>query len=177
MRLNLPVRLAWANTRTAGREIIVTNGLSVRQEQGCGCLFYCAKKNRLCLSSYSTQRERVTLGVFVFTEHVSVFRDTRKGGSESVVVVARFSPENQVTFWVVLMLLEGGAPISEFITSAGGVWRLAVICIWILLRFLPCGKHNAPWPALRVSDLIGSSLVFYSLLHLPQSLIMVAQLS
>ena len=63
MRLNLPVRLASANTRTAGREIIVTNGFSVRQEQGCGWLFCHAKKNRLCLSFYSVEPHSVMLEV------------------------------------------------------------------------------------------------------------------
>lgn len=63
MMLKLPVRLAKANTRTAGREIIVTNGLSVRQEHGCGWLFQLAKKNRLCLSFCSIQRDCVILEV------------------------------------------------------------------------------------------------------------------
>lgn len=63
MRPKLPARLAKANTRTAGREIIVTNGLSVRQEHGCGWLFHHAKRNRLCLLSYSIKRDCVIVEV------------------------------------------------------------------------------------------------------------------
>jgi len=68
---------AKANTRTAGRGIIVTNGLSVRQERGCGWLFYHTKKNRLCLSFYSIQRDSVILEVlalFMFAFPATVVR-------------------------------------------------------------------------------------------------------
>lgn len=68
----------------------MTNGLSVRQEQGCGCLFYCAKKNRLCLSSYSIQRERVSpavSAVFVFTERVLVLSKGGGGGYQKVLLL------------------------------------------------------------------------------------------
>lgn len=75
----------------------------------------------------------------------------------------------------------GWTDLRWFLTSAGGVRLLSVNSrfdfIWILLGFLHCGKHNALWPVLRANYLICSSLVFYSLLHLPQSQIMVVQLS
>lgn len=99
MRLNLPARLAKANMGTAGREIIVTNGLSVRQEQGCGWLFYHAKKNRLCLSSYSIQHDcviRQVLAVFVFAElFLLLWCNTRKTDQKMCLFV--FPPENRVT--------------------------------------------------------------------------------
>lgn len=98
----------------------MTNGLSVRQEQGCGRLFYCAKKNRLCLSSYSVNVRLRECRLCLYLLSVSRCSRRQEEGSESVVAAARFPPEKEVTFGFVLMLSEGGAPISEFMPSAGG---------------------------------------------------------
>lgn len=67
MRLDWPVRLA---TPANGGEIIVTNGLSVRQAHGGGWSFHHEKDNRLCLSFSCVQHDGVileALAVFVFT--------------------------------------------------------------------------------------------------------------
>lgn len=62
--------------------MVVTNGLSVRQEHSSGWLFQHAKGNRLCLSFSCVQHDSVILevsAVFVFTLLRSLLQsDTRK---------------------------------------------------------------------------------------------------
>lgn len=80
----------------------MTNGLSVRQEQGCGWLFYHAKKNRLCLSFYSIQRDCVILEVlalFLFALLYWPLWCDNRNYQKMCFRCTCFSPENEATFW------------------------------------------------------------------------------
>lgn len=144
----------------------MTNGLSVRQEQGCGWLFYHAKKNRLCLSFYSIQRDCVILEVlalFLFAFLATVVRH-RAGRRKCVAVVPLLRREGDLIQRECMHAFRSGwTNLRLFILSPGGVSVNSCFdFICIPLGLLCCGKHNALWPVLGANDLICSSLVFYS---------------
>lgn len=160
MRPKLPVRLAKANTRTAGREIIVTNGLSVRQEHGCGWLFQHAKRNRLCLLSYSIKRDCVIVEVLALFALLSVAsqRDTR--------------PIKNICS--MLFLFDSGwrDVKCEHIRSHWSPLRG-----WLYSNCAAIPWHNAWWPVITLDDLICSYLVIQFQLNLSQSWKTAVQLS
>lgn len=140
----------------------MTNGLSVRQEQGCGWLFYHAKKNRLCLSFYSIQRDCVILEVLAlfvcFAFHASVVRHQKL--SKNVFLFCMFSSWE----WGDLMkcintFRSGWTNLRLFIMSPkcaalSSVNSCVLTLFRILLRLLHCGKYNVLWPVLGARDLI-----------------------